>query len=251
MAEATTATQPNKLWLALDVVNLEQAQRLRKRLGRYIGGVKLGPQLMLMNDWRPVAASAKDDGLEVCADIKGLETPDTLQSMLAQIIQPHDVDYATVHCRTGLDALRRLQGQVEDSCVKLLGVTVLSNETSEELRYYGGRTKFANYLGDVAIDAGLAGIVISGHQLPQMAVNAHRAGQLVAAVGIRPLGSSADNHAEALPPAMALGYGADRLIVGRPIVVQPSAAEQLQAALSIDHELHLKQYELNNRRPIS
>jgi len=74
----------------------------------------------------------------------------------------------------------------------------------------------AERLARLALDAGLAGVVASGHELGLLR-EAFGPGPRIAVPGIRAPGETAGDQARTLPAAEAVRRGATYLVVGRPI----------------------------------
>ena len=120
------------------------------------------------------------------------------------------------------------------SSLKVLGVTVLTSLTDEDLRAIG-YSETAEALVErrvrQAVEAGCTGVVAS----PREAALARRVGGpdfLVVTPGVRPAGAAMDDQARAATPAQALADGASHLVVGRPITAatDPRSAAQAIAA---------------------
>jgi orotidine-5'-phosphate decarboxylase len=91
----------------------------------------------------------------------------------------------------------------------VLGVTVLSSQTGEDLASPAS-------LAWEAREAGLDGVVVSGEDVREVRDACGDAFCLVVP-GIRPAGGNGDDQVRVLTPAEAIERGADFLVVGRPI----------------------------------
>jgi orotidine-5'-phosphate decarboxylase len=81
---------------------------------------------------------------------------------------------------------------------------------------------------DLAIEAGCEGVIASGESVK--ALRQHLGSKPIIVVpGVRPSGSSTDDHKRTLTPAKAIEYGADYLVVGRPIRNAPDPAKAAEA----------------------
>jgi orotidine-5'-phosphate decarboxylase len=82
------------------------------------------------------------------------------------------------------------------------------------------------------VDYGCDGIIVSGESIRSCR---ERFPEItILSPGIRPVGASADDHKRYTTPAQAIQYGADYLIVGRPIM---NAEDKRQAASAIIQEI--------------
>jgi orotidine-5'-phosphate decarboxylase len=90
-----------------------------------------------------------------------------------------------------------------------------------------------------AIEAGCEGIIVSGDAI-RLCRAAFPAPVVIVSPGIRPSGASADDHKRHTTPTDAIRFGADYLVVGRPILKDPNPraaadriSREIDAALSL------------------
>jgi orotidine-5'-phosphate decarboxylase len=118
----------------------------------------------------------------------------------------------------------------------LLGVTILTSMDATDLNEVGisdspGTRALA--LARLAQESGLDGVVASAHEI--RAIRAACGPKfLIVVPGVRPANSSANDQSRVATPAEAIQWGADYLVVGRPIT---SAPDPREAALSIAAEM--------------
>jgi orotidine-5'-phosphate decarboxylase len=112
----------------------------------------------------------------------------------------------------------------------LVGVTVLTSHDAAELESVLGRgvpdVAFeAERLARTAVQAGLRGVVASGHELGLLR-EALGAEPWIVVPGIRMPGEAAGDQVRTIEPAVAVQRGATHLVVGRPITAarDPEAA---------------------------
>jgi orotidine-5'-phosphate decarboxylase len=146
----------------------------------------------------------------------------------------------TVHTAGGQKMLRAASeaARQADRPPLVIGVTVLTSLTSEELKRIGIHRTVADQvegLAQLAADAGLDGIVASPREVARLRV---LLGPNITIVtpGIRggkgmgtPLG---DDQKRTLGPAEALRAGASYLVVGRPIIESPDPPATARAIVS-------------------
>ena len=229
--EAAGARTRDRLALALDVDDLEQARRLAVELCPWFGVVKVGLELFSAAGPQAVTVLA-DLGVEVFLDLKLADIPTTVRRA-ARVIGSLGVSYLTVHASTGLDTLRGAVEGLEAGAAaaglttpKILAVTVLTSEAGDPRADIVERV-------ERAVSAGCGGVVCAAADLPAV----HRVGpRLMTAVpGIRPSGAAADDQRRTATPAEAWAAGADLLIVGRPVT---AASDRKAAAALISASLH-------------
>lgn len=198
---------------------------------------KIGLQL-LATEGMAMARDLKARGRFVFADWKLHDIGATVEKATAALAQAGACDFLTVHAEPQvLAAAARGRG---DAPLKLLGVTVLTSLTGQDL----GEIGYAMPLETLverrvrqAIDAGADGVISSPHE----AHIARRVGGpdfLVVTPSVRPVGAAEDDQARSATPREALESGASHIVVGRPIT---GARDPRQAALAICAEMALVQ----------
>ena len=117
---------------------------------------------------------------------------------------------------------------------EILGVPLLSDASIEEPTMSGASTDTDYILqrGQALLDAGCDGLIVSGD--PIAACKQHFPGKTIVSPGIRPSGTSADEHVRCTTPSQAIALGADYLVVGRPIL---TASDRKKAAQQIIAEI--------------
>ena len=208
------------LVVALDVSDLEVADRLAASLAGTAGLLKVG--LELFTSHGPAAVEAVGRHAPVFLDLKLHDIPTTVERA-ARNGARLGVSMITVHALGGeamvSAATRGVRQGAEESDVvtpTVLAVTVLSSLSGESLAT-------PTSLAFEAVSAGAGGVVVSGED-----VGAVRevVGEDVALIvpGIRPEGANGDDQVRVLTPRGAIEAGADYLVVGRPITLASDPA---------------------------
>lgn len=224
----------------LDVPDPERAKSLVTLLAEHVGMFKIGLELFVRSgpelvDWIAKAGSAK-----VFLDLKFHDIPVTVKRAMARAADL-GVFFATVHCG---ESRAMLEAAVEGAGdrVHVLGVTVLTSVSSQDLVEAGYRNAYSTDLQQLVIKkaamakkAGCAGIVCSGQEVQTVKIALGSDFQAVTP-GIRPAGEkvAADDQARVVTPAMAIERGADYLVIGRPI---RDAGDPVAAARAIADEI--------------
>lgn len=203
----------NPLIVALDVSDLDHAERLAQALAGHVGALKVGLELFWA--YGPEAVRRIRRHAPVFVDSKLHDIPTTVERAAANVARL-GVSMLDVHALGGeamvAAAVRgAARGAEEGRCPvpMVLAVTVLSSLSGESL---------ANpaTLAFEARAAGAAGAVVSGDD-----VSAARdvTGEQFCLVvpGVRPAGTDGHDHARVLTPGEAIEAGADYLVIGRPI----------------------------------
>jgi orotidine-5'-phosphate decarboxylase len=145
----------------------------------------------------------------------------------------------TLHAMGGLEMMRAAKSALSGvtSPPKLLGVTLLTSLNEAQVReigLLGPLTARVQELARLAKDAGMDGVVASPREFPALRpVVGHE--MLLVAPGVRPNVGAAQaashDQARVATPGEAVEWGADYLVVGRPITAASDPARAAQAIL--------------------
>jgi len=219
----------NRLAIALDVPDLEQAAALAKEVSPWIGVAKVGLELYSAAGPEAIACMKSLD-FAVFADLKLHDIPTTVQRA-ARVIGRQGVTYLNMHAAGGADMLRAgVEGLLDGAraaghpAPTPIAVTVLTSDPDA--------SAFATRLAS-AIDAGCGGVVCSVHEVEQ--VHAARADYVTIVPGIRFDDASRHDQARVGTPELAARVRADVLVLGRMITESSdprAAAERAHAAFA-------------------
>lgn len=227
-------TADPRLIVALDLPTRADAESMVERLGDSVAFYKVGLQL-LAGGGMEMAKDLKARGRSVFMDWKLHDIGATVEKATAAIVASGACDLLTVHAEPQVMAAA-VRGRAGERSAKILGVTVLTSLTGQDLTEMGygmGVEALIERRVRQAVDAGLDGVVSSPHE----AAIARRIGGpdfLVVTPGVRPAGAAMDDQARAAGPAEALANGASHLVVGRPIT---AAADPRSAARAVAAEM--------------
>ncbi|MEM7192743.1 MAG: orotidine-5'-phosphate decarboxylase [Pseudomonadota bacterium] len=205
----------DRIVVALDVADLDEARDLVAQLGDSVGVYKIGLELIYRGGLGFAEELARG-GARVFLDAKLLDIEATVERAAAAIART-GAQFLTVHAtdRKTLDAAVRGRG---DSALKLLGVTVLTNLDRPDLTEQGidmPPLALVQERARLAQDAGLDGVVASGKEAA--ALHERLRNFLIITPGIRPAGTDANDQTRIVTPADAIRAGANYLVIGRPI----------------------------------
>jgi orotidine-5'-phosphate decarboxylase len=224
----------DRVFVALDVPEVEQARALVHTLGPSVQCYKVGLELVF-GGGIAFAGDLKRQGKTVFLDMKLLDIGATVEKATANIARL-GFDYLTIHGvdRKTMDAAVRGRGT---SGLKLLAVTVLTSLDQADLEQQGitgmGPRDLVLHRALLAQEAGFDGVIASGQEAKSVRAVAGK-DFLIVTPGIRPAGSAAHDQARVVTPAMAIRDGASHLVVGRPIT---GAADPAAAAAAIQSEV--------------
>ena len=223
---------------ALDVPTIAEAAALVARVQDAVGFYKIGLQLFAAGGM-DLARDLKTEGRKVFLDWKLHDIGATVEKAAANLADA-GCDLLTVHARP--QVMAAAARGVAGSGLKVLGVTVLTSLTAEDLAADDHSMSPADLVERrvrQALEAGIDGVVSSPHEaarVREIAVEAGRPDFLIVTPGVRPAGSALDDQARAATPEAALQAGATHLVIGRPIT---AAADPRAAALAVAESIAL------------
>jgi orotidine-5'-phosphate decarboxylase len=239
MTDASPSPTPaERLFVALDVERLEDAESLLDRLAGVVGGCKIGSQLFTTAG--PVAIErALKRGFRVFLDLKYHDIPNTVTGAVREATRL-GVFMLNVHASGGLAMLRAASESAARAAKELavarplvLGVTVLTSldrrALETEVGVLGSVEAHVLRLAERAHEAGLDGCVASPREIAPLR-RALGSRWVIVTPGIRPA-ERADDQLRTATPAAAVQAGADYLVVGRPITAAPDCVAAARAIL--------------------
>ncbi|HAF80591.1 MAG TPA: orotidine-5'-phosphate decarboxylase [Brevundimonas sp.] len=223
---------------ALDVPTVAEAAALVGRVQDAAGFYKIGLQLFAVGGME-LARDLKAEGRKVFLDWKLHDIGATVEKAAANLAAS-GCDLLTVHARP--QVMAAAARGVAGSGLKVLGVTVLTSLTAEDLAADDHSLSPADLVElrvRQALEAGIDGVVSSPQEAARVREIAQAAGRpdfLIVTPGVRPAGSALDDQARAATPEAALQAGATHLVIGRPIT---AAADPRAAALAVAESIAL------------
>jgi orotidine-5'-phosphate decarboxylase len=224
--------QPSdRMFIALDTLDVDHAIGLAERLKGTVGGLKIGNEFFTAcgpQGYRRVA----EIGMPVFLDLKFHDIPNTVAGAVRAAL-PLKPFMLNVHAMGGWAMMRAAAEAAAEAGADaplVLAVTVLTSLGAQDLAAMGITGSLPQQvirLARMAKDARLAGVVCSSAEL--MALRGCCGPDLKLVVpGVRPSWAAADDHKWTITPADAVALGADYLVIGRPIThaVDPVLAAQ-------------------------
>lgn len=223
----------NYIIFPLDVATAEEAVAYAERLAGAVGMFKVGLELFIAAGPEIVRRIQAASDAEIFLDLKLHDIPATVERAMARAADL-GVKFVTVHCG---ENPRMLAAAVKGGGgrVGVLGVTVLTSVSSEDIRRSGFREEYAADMArlvkqraETAKAAGCVGVVCSGREVKPLKA-ACGSDFLAVTPGIRPAwGLTQDDQRRIVTPAAAVRDGADYLVIGRPIrdAADPKAAAE-------------------------
>ena len=220
------------LVLALDFASANAALRLARELKGVVPWMKVGLELFTAEGPR-IVSDLKSMDFNVFLDLKFHDIPNTVKGA-AKSAATLGADLTTIHHAGGERmAQAALEGVHEAGYpTRVFAISILTSTSPQE----AGFSSAAEVVDAVAAKAvqakawGLSGIVCSGHEAA--AVKAATGKDfLCLCPGIRLEGGADDDQRRVMTPAVAVGAGADFLVMGRPIAKADDPRTAAMAAL--------------------
>jgi orotidine-5'-phosphate decarboxylase len=234
-------TPDPKVIVALDFPEPMAALALADGLDPSQCGLKVGKELFVMAGPEPVRRMV-ERGFNVFLDLKFHDIPNTVANACAAAVKL-GVWMMNVHASGGRAMLRAARDAVDSTAAGigrspplLIGVTVLTSLTDQDLREVGHASTVVgevSALAKLTKACGLDGVVCSAQEAPSLRAQYDRSFKLVTP-GIRLAGAARDDQARTVTPEAAMHAGADYLVIGRPIT---QAADPLATLRAINASL--------------
>ncbi len=240
--QSALLTAKERLIVALDVNDLDEARRWIEELREEIGLFKIG--LELYAKYGTVLFDImRQEKAPYFFDCKFLDIPNTVAGASRALIG-QGMHIFNVHATGGSEMLQATMEAVETEAQSqgvdrplVIAVTILTSLTrnmlDEELGISRSLEAEVGKLAIIAKRAGLDGVVASAQEAQPIR---HLCGKdfLIVTPGIRPKWAAEDDQKRIVTPAQAIQNGSDYIVVGRPIT---RAANMKDAARKIVYEM--------------
>lgn len=219
-----------RVFVALDLPTVEEADALVEQLGDSVASYKIGLQLLPIGGvelGRKLRAMEKN----VFLDFKFHDIDATVEKA-TRSVAGLDAQLLTVHARP--DVMRAAVKGRGQSSLKILGVTVLTSldkQALEDIGYNDNAEDLVMRRVRQALDAGVDGVVASPLEAAAIR-SAVPDSFLVVTPGVRPVGADVGDQKRIATPSAALASGASHLVVGRPITQADDPVKAAQAIMA-------------------
>ena len=222
------------LIVALDLPTPEQALAVVEELER-VRFYKIGLHLILSDLWTLIRDIIKIRGGDIFFDLKlSGDISSTIMALIDRCLNNNvkfitlSETYVSAITHRTLEAARAARGQHENP--RLLMVPVLSSLDGADLLETDGTDDVTGTIverGRVLLERGCDGLVVSGDAI--LACREQLRPDIdIVSPGIRPAWAGTDDHKRVTTPAEAIRYGADYLVVGRPILNHPDRTSAVE-----------------------
>ena len=225
-----------KLVLALDVEDIEEAKQLVDELSPYIGTFKVGLQLFCGYGLE-IINYIKEKNSNFFLDVKLHDIPNTVEKASYNVIK-NGANFFNVHAQGGIEMMKASRKGADEACEKykkkkplILAVTVLTSISQEVLNNELSNNKsvedFVIQLAKNAKSAGLDGVVASAKEIKSIK---KELGDdfIVLTPGIRPKWSVNDDQKRIATPLSAIKDGADFIVLGRAVTKAENKKEAIE-----------------------
>ena len=217
------------IFLACDVSSQKEILDLLELIHKDISGIKIGLQYITQRSPEEIRELSKFKK-PIFYDGKFFDIKNTLVESIKSL-KDLNISYATVHLLNGLDALEAANQAAQEINLKLLGVSILTSFSDEDLKNLGFNNTVENQvkkLIKIAMKAQLYGVICSPLEvkiIKEIAPNLK-----CFTPGIRMEGTK-DDQKRTMNANEAIKEGSDCLIIGRPIT-KGSPKENIKNILS-------------------
>jgi orotidine-5'-phosphate decarboxylase len=237
-----TLTATDRLVLALDVDNDQEALGIVSELKESVGMFKVGHQLFTA--YGPdIVRRIIGMGGRVFLDLKYHDIPNTVAKASSEAVKL-GVSILNVHALGGLDMMKASAESVRETALRfglpsptVLAVTILTSmdekNLRKELKITRSLQREVSHLARLAQRAGMHGVVASPQEI-KMLRRAVRGPFVILTPGVRPDWAGKDDQKRTMTPGEAVAAGADYIVVGRPVL---RAADRHAAVRKILEEI--------------
>lgn len=225
----------DRLIIALDYSNMEDAKNIVEILGETVSFYKVGLELFL-NSKGEMVEYLTQKGKKVFLDLKFHDIPNTT-TMASLFAAKQDVFMFNVHASGGRAMMESLVKRVKEINPEILSiaVTVLTSFSEEGLKetFKSELTlkELALNLAKLTKEAGMDGIVCSPWEAKAIKELCGENFKTVCP-GVRPKWSVANDQERIMTPKDAILSGCDYLVVGRPITKNENPVEATKKVLA-------------------
>ncbi len=215
-----------KLIVALDYWNIEDARELVRKLDDEVSFYKVGLGLQLVGG-NEFARELIAEGKRVFLDYKYYDIAETVQRAVAQAAELK-ITFLTVHGVASI--MKAAVAGRGNSDMKVLGVTVLTSMDADDIKEMGFECSVEDLVvarAKRALEVGVDGVIASALEVAEIRKQTSNK-LMIVSPGIRPSGGARHDQKRVATPFEAMRAGADYLVLGRPIYAadNPKAAAQ-------------------------
>jgi len=228
-----TIDNKDRLIFALDVPEVDRAKQLVNELGDTVRFYKIGMELMMTGDYFDLLDWLVKKKKNVFVDLKLFDVPATVSKAVKRLSK-RGAYFTTIHGNQNMMEA----AAAEKGDLKVLAVTALTSLDQGDLNDMGFTCDVQELVvsrAKRALSSGCDGIVASGLELEHIRNEVDQK-LVIVTPGIRPvLNRPTDDQKRVVTVEQAFQWGADHIVVGRPIknATNPKeAAELIQESIA-------------------
>lgn len=219
--------------LAVDTTDIERARDWVQATRQSISIIKLGLEFFLAHGQSGITYVREvAPELELFLDLKLHDIPNTVAGATRAIAELKP-DYLTVHASGGANMVSAAAAELPQG--KITAVTVLTSLSDAEvadLGITGSPGEIVVRWAQAAVAAGARAIVASPHEVQSLRVSLPQEITLITP-GVRPSGSAKGDQSRVATPEEAISWGANFVVIGRPITSGSTLKEIAENAARI------------------
>ena len=232
MTDYPLKTDPKPVIVALDFAGEQDTLAFVRRLDPALCRLKVGKELFTATD-RALVEKLVNQGFDVFLDLKYHDIPNTV-AQACKVAAQMGVWLVDMHAGGGRRMMEAAANAVANFSRRpqLLGVTVLTSMTEEDLRELGfdlSAPQLVEKWASLAQSSGMDGVVCSAQEA---ALLRQKLGQdfLLVTPGIRlDTAANQDDQRRIMTPEQALAAGSSYLVMGRPVTQAADPVAVLRA----------------------
>jgi orotidine-5'-phosphate decarboxylase len=203
------------IFVACDVSSQKEILDLLELIHKDISGIKIGLQYITQRSPEEIRQLSKFNK-PIFYDGKFFDIKNTLIESVKSL-KNLNVNYATVHLLNGLDALKAANQAAQEINLNLLGVSILTSFSDEDLKSLGFNNKVEDQvkrLVKIAMEANLYGVICSPLEIKLIKKIAPKLKCFTPGIRVE---DTKDDQKRTMNANEAIREGSDFLIIGRPI----------------------------------
>ena len=203
------------IFVACDVSTQKEILDLLELIHEDISGIKIGLQYITQRSPKEIRELSQFKK-PIFYDGKFFDIKNTLVESIKSL-ENLNVNYATVHLLNGLDALKDANKAAQEINLNLLGVSVLTSFSDEDLDSLGFNDKVEGQvkrLIRIAVNANLYGVICSPREIKMIKEIEPKLKCFTPGIRIE---DTKDDQKRTMSANGAIKEGSDCLIIGRPI----------------------------------
>ncbi len=225
----------NKIILALDTTNLNEAIDITKKIKNKIFTIKLGLEFFNAHGKEGVKKFNEMGITNLMLDLKLKDIPETVYKAI-KALDDIQFGFLTIHGQGGksmIDKAKKAASEIK-SQPKIMIVTILTALDDEDLKAMGNNNTVAEQVGKLAKVAKEmnVGIVCSGHEA-KIVRKILGSNLLIFTPGIRMDNDNKDDQQRVCSPIESIKNGSDKIIMGRGLMKGNIEENLNQVAASI------------------